>query len=67
MLTLAFIVLEGNVMPGGVKGLNRVYLPMPESRGRKDTHASSTRAAAPRTVSIEAFAFQLVAPARAPA
>jgi hypothetical protein len=66
-LATALIVLVGNVIPGGVRGLNRVYLASPESRGRKDAHASSTRAAAPRTVSIEALAFQLVAAARVPA
>ncbi len=52
---------------GDVKLLRRVYLATPESRGRKPAHASSTRASAPRRVSCEAFAFQLVAAARTPA
>ena len=52
---------------GRLKLLRRVYLPSAESRGRNVAHASSTRAAAPRTFSIEAFALQLVCAARAPA
>src|SRR5579863_4075084 len=50
---------------GGVKSLSRVYFPMPDNLGRKEAHASSTRAAAPRRFSSEALAFQLVAAARA--
>src|ERR1700690_494232 len=53
-------------MAGGVNLLRREYLPTPERRGRNAAHASSTRAEAPRTISCEARAFQLVAPARAP-
>src|SRR5580692_11881568 len=52
---------------GGVKLLRRVYLPTAESLGRNAAHASSTRAAAPRMLSMEAFACQLVLAARAPA
>ncbi len=51
---------------GGVKLLNLVYFATPESRGRNVAHAASTWAAAPRNVSCDAFALQLVRAARAP-
>ncbi len=51
---------------GGLNSLNLVYLATPESLGRNAAQASSTRAAAPRTASSDAFTFQLVAAARAP-
>src|SRR5580704_10458665 len=58
-----------NPLPRGgvVKLLNRVYLPIADSLGRNDAHAPSTRAAAPRKLSIDALADQLVCAARAPA
>jgi len=56
-----------NGISGGVKLLSRVYFAVPESLGRYAAHASSTRAAAPRRAAMEAFAFQSVAAARAPA
>src|ERR1700722_2067930 len=52
---------------GGVKALRRVYLPRTDRRGRNDAHAPSTRAAALRRLSIDAFACQLVWAARCPA
>src|SRR5579862_9361770 len=52
---------------GTVKSLSLVYFAIPESRGRYDAHASFVRADAARRLSIEAFAFQLVFPARIPA
>src|SRR5260221_6746881 len=51
---------------GGLNSLNLVYLATPESLGRNAAQASSTRAAAPRTASSDAFTFQLVAASRAP-
>src|SRR5208283_769183 len=52
---------------GGVKLERRVYLPSTDRRGRNDDHAPSTRAAALRRLSIDAFACQLVCAARVPA
>ena len=49
---------------GGEMWLNRVYRANPDSRGRNAAHASSTRAAAPRSASSFALALQLVAAAR---
>src|SRR5258708_6745120 len=55
------------LIAGGVKSLRRVYFATPDSRGRNAANAWSTRAAAPRSDSWDAFALQLVFAARTPA